>query len=78
MKKKIAIILPYKEVYSNNNAGAASIWLKDYNHLSSLSAETIIYGNLVKGIKPITNNFKNINISATTFSKTKAYINFFL
>ena len=77
MKKKIAIILPYKEVYSNNNAGAASIWLKDYNHLSSLSAETIIYGNLVKGIKPITNNFKNINISTTTFSKTKAYINFF-
>ena len=59
MKKKIAIILPYKEVYSNNNAGAASIWLKDYNHLSSLSAETIIYGNLVKGIKPITNNKNN-------------------
>ena len=77
MKKKIAIILPYKEIYSNNNAGAASIWLKDYNDLSSLSKETIIYGNLNKNTKPITNNFKNINISTTTFSKTKAYINFF-
>ena len=77
MKKKIAIILPYKEIYSNNNAGAASIWLKDYNNLSTLSKETIIYGNLDKGIKPISSNFKNINISNITFSKTKAYINFF-
>lgn len=77
MKKKIAIILPYKEIYSNKNAGAASIWLKDYNNLSTLSKETIIYGNLDKGIKPISSNFKNINISNTTFSKTKAYINFF-
>ena len=77
MKKKIAIILPYKEIYSNKNAGAASIWLKDYNNLSTLSKETTIYGNLDKGIKPISSNFKNINISNTTFSKTKAYINFF-
>jgi glycosyltransferase involved in cell wall biosynthesis len=77
MKKKIAIVLPYKEIYSNKNAGAASIWLKDYNNLSTLSKETIIYGNLDKGIKPISSNFKNINISNTTFSKTKAYINFF-
>ena len=77
MKKKVAIILPYKEIYSNSNAGAASIWLKDYINLSTLSKETIIYGNLDKGIKPISSNFKNINISNTTFSKTKAYINFF-
>ena len=77
MKKKVAIILPYKEIYSNSNAGAASIWLKDYINLSTLSKETIIYGNLDKGIKPISSNFKNINISNTTFSKTKAYINYF-
>ena len=42
MKKKIAIILPYKEIYSDNFAGAASIWVRDYNFLSSLSKETII------------------------------------
>ena len=54
MKKKIAIILPYKEIYSENFAGAASIWLKDYDKLSSLSNQTIIYGNLDKNLKPLT------------------------
>ena len=30
MKKKIAIILPYKEIYSEKYAGSASICVKDY------------------------------------------------
>ena len=77
MKNKIAIILPYKEIYSDNFAGAASIWVKDYFSFSKLSKDTVIYGNLDKGLKPLTNNFKNINISSTSFSKTKEYINFF-
>ena len=77
MKKNIAIILPYKEIYSENYAGAASIWLKDYNDKSSLSNKTIIYGNLKKGLKPITKNFKNIKLSNTAFSKTRQYINYF-
>tara|TARA_B100000963_G_scaffold347152_1_gene353141 strand:+ start:120 stop:2219 length:2100 start_codon:yes stop_codon:yes gene_type:complete len=77
MKKKIAIILPYKEIYSENFAGAASIWLKDYDRLSRLSEETIIYGNLDKKLKPLTKNFKNITIPKTSFSKTKQYINYF-
>ena len=77
MKKKIAIILPYKEIYSENYAGAASIWLKDYNDISKLSDQTLIYGNLDKNLKPITKNFQNINITTNTFSKTKEYINFF-
>ncbi len=77
MKKKIAIILPYKEIYSENHAGAASIWVKDYSILSSLSSQTIIYGNLENKLKPFSKNFKNINISQASFSKTKQYINFF-
>lgn len=77
MKKKIAIILPYKEVYSDNFAGAASIWVRDYNLLSSLSKETTIYGNLKKGLIPISKNFKNINIANATFSKTKMYMKHF-
>ena len=77
MEKRIAIILPYKEIYSENFAGAASIWLKDYNSLSKLSHETLIYGNLDNKLKPITKNFKNIKITNTAFSKTKQYINFF-
>lgn len=77
MKKKIAIILPYKEIYSENYAGAASIWVNDYNKLSKLSKHTIIYGNLKKNLKPLTNNFKNIEIKNKSFSKTKEYIDFF-
>ena len=77
MKKRIAIILPYKEIYSEKFAGAASIWLKDYNSLSKLSNETLIYGNLDNKLKPITKNFRNIKITNTAFSKTKQYINFF-
>ena len=77
MKKEIAIILPYKEIYSNNYAGAASIWIKDYNKLSSLSNKTLIYGNLDKGKKPLTRNFKNLKITKTAFSKTKKYISLF-
>ena len=69
MNKKIAIILPYKEIYSENYAGAASIWLKDYNSLSTLSDQTIIYGNLEKKLKPLSKNFKNINISELHFLK---------
>ena len=30
MEKKIAILLPYKEKYTLNDAAAASIWVKDY------------------------------------------------
>ena len=77
MKNKIAIVLPYKEIYSDNFAGAASIWVKDYFSFSKLSKDTVIYGNLDKGLKPLTDNFKNINISSKSFSKTKEYINFF-
>ena len=41
MKTRIAIILPYKEIYSSQLAGAASIWVKDYNKKSSLRKHTL-------------------------------------
>ena len=76
-KDKIAIILPYKEIYSNNHSGAASIWVKDYFSKSILSNVTYIYGSLEKKLKPITKNFINLNISDLSFSKTKNYISKF-
>ena len=45
MKNKIAILLPYKEKYNINKAGAASICVKDYLSLSKLNKQTIVYGN---------------------------------
>ena len=67
-KDKIAIILPYKEIYSNNHSGAASIWVKDYFSRSILSNVTYIYGSLEKKLKPITKNFINLNINDLSFS----------
>ena len=77
MNKNIAIILPYKEIFSHDYAGAASIWVKDYNALSKLSSKTIIYGNIDNKLKPISKNFKNISLKKNFFSKNKEYIDFF-
>ena len=71
---KIAVILPYKEIYSENFSGAASIWVKDYFNKSILSNFTFIYGSLRKGLKPITKNFTNLNVANLSISKTKSYI----
>ena len=57
MKKKIAILLPYKEKYTSDEAAAASIWVKDYLSLSKLKKETLVFGDLGRNKKPITNNF---------------------
>ena len=67
---KIAVILPYKEVYSKNFSGAASIWVKDYTNRSILSKSTYIYGSLDKGLKPLSKNFTNLNIK-NLFQKLK-------
>ncbi len=81
MKKKIksiAILLPYKEIYSKNFSGAASIWVKDYLGKSLLTKKTLVYGYLEKRIKPLTSNFKNLFFKKTIFSKSKSYAQNFL
>ena len=73
MQNKIAILLPYKENYNIDKAGAASIWVKDYLKLSKLKNNTVVYGSLDKTLKPLTKNFKNIDISKTILSKNIYY-----
>ena len=75
MKKKIAILLPYKEKYNLNNAGAASIWIKDYLKISELKNETIVFGNQNSNIKPLTPNYKNISLKKAFLSKNIYYTN---
>ena len=31
IKKSIAVLLPFKDHFTNSNAGSASIWIKDFN-----------------------------------------------
>ena len=78
MPNKIAILLPYKEIYSNKFSGAAAIWVKDYLKKSTLTSKTIVYGSLKKNLLPLTNNFKNLQIKSTFFSKNKDYAKNFI
>ena len=73
MLSKIAILLPYKEKYNINKAGAASIWVKDYLSLSKLNKKTTVYGNLSNKDKPLTNNFCNIDLTNNIIRKNIAY-----
>ena len=71
--KDIAILLPYKENFTENNAAAASIWVKDYLSKSKLKNKTLVYGNLKKGNKPLLKNFKNLKLGNTFLSKNALY-----
>ena len=73
MNKDIAILLPYKEQYTKEHAGAASIWVKDYIMESSLKDKTIIYGNLNKKFKPFSKNFKSLDFKGTFIKKNITY-----
>ena len=73
MKKEIAILLPYKESYHEDSAGAASIWVKDYLIKSKLKKSTVVYGNLKNKNKPLTNNFKSLDINTGILSKNISY-----
>jgi glycosyltransferase involved in cell wall biosynthesis len=71
---KIAIITPFKENYTKKNAGAVSLWVKDYLAYSNTSTFTNVFGNLDGDLKPYTDNFINIKIN-TRFNKNINYIN---
>ena len=73
--KDIAILLPYKENFTENSAGAASIWVKDYLNKSKLSKRSIVYGNLESNSKPLLNNFQNLKIGNSFVKKNISYTN---
>ena len=43
-KKRIAILLPFKDHFTNSKAGSASIWVKDFNKKSKYKNEITIFG----------------------------------
>ena len=54
---KIAIIIPYKENYTKKNAGAVSLWVKDYLSFSNTKKHTNVFGHLDDNLKPYSRNF---------------------
>ena len=74
---KIASILPYKENYSNKNAGAVSLWVSDFMKYSSYKNYVTVFGH-TNDRKYLTKNYVNINlksINSKISSSTKEYSN---
>jgi len=59
MKHTISVLLPYKENYNEDDAGSASLWVKDFYENSRLKKITNIYGFNSKS-KPLSKNFVNL------------------
>lgn len=79
MKNRIGILLPYKEDYNKNNAGSASLWVKDFFNNSKLQKITTIYGINTKK-KSLTKNFVNLKnkFPLFIFKKNIYYAKLFL
>ena len=77
MQDKIAILLPYKDQFIKDNAGSASIWVKDFSKKSRYKAKTTIFG-FTNNTDKIFNNFKYINLKFSKFgiqSNNLQYVN---
>ena len=75
---KISILLPYKENFSPNYAGAVSLFLNDTIKLSKYKKNIQVYGN-TSFKKKLLPNYTNLNFSKLFFiSSSKAYVKKFL
>ena len=73
---KIAILLPYKENFSKNYAGAVSIFVNSTYKISKYRKNITIYGSTDN--KPLSKNYKNLNFTKKIFqSSSKNYLNSF-
>ncbi len=79
---KIAILLPFKDTYTKNKAGSASIWVKDFIKKSKYKKKILIYGYIKKLNKKNLidkKNYININYNFDYYigSKNKKYVEIF-
>ena len=74
---KIASILPYKENYTQQGAGAVALWISSFMRDSIFKKDTFVFGN-TKNNNFLTKNYINIkisNINSRFNSTTKEYSN---
>ena len=75
---KISILIPYKENFTPNYAGAVSLFLNDTIKLSKYKKNIQVYGNTFFK-KKLLPNYTNLNFSKLLFrSSSKTYIKKFL
>ncbi len=74
----ISVLLPYKENYSFNHAGAVSLFVKDMVNESHYKKEILVFGSTVYK-KFLTTNYINLELNKKIFQSTsKIYIKSFL
>ena len=72
---KIATILPYKENYSTDGAGAVALWVKDFMQHSKYKKKNTVYGSTINN-NYLSQNYHNIEINSLKskfYSTTKEY-----
>ena len=75
---KISILLPYKENFSPNYAGAVSLFVNDITNVSVFKKSTYIFGN-TNSKKKLSKNYINLDLNKKIFQSTsKSYIKKFL
>ena len=75
---KISILLPYKENFSANYAGAVSLFVKDTSLYSKYKNDIFVFGNM-DFKKPFLNNYININLKRKILQSTsKNYVKSFI
>ena len=75
---KISVLLPYKENFSSNYAGAVSLFVKDTIKNSKYFKSTYIFGN-TSFKKPFLKNYVNVRLKKNIFeSSSKIYVKEFL
>ena len=75
---KVSILLPYKENYSKEYAGAVSIFVNGINSNSKFKSSTKIYGN-TNFKNYLSNNYVNIPFKKKLFnSSSKIYVENFI
>ena len=63
---KISVLLPYKENFSSNNAGAVSLFVKHTIENSKFFKNSYVFGNMQKQ-KPFLKNYINIELKKMTY-----------
>ena len=75
---KISVLLPYKEDYSPDYAGAVSLFVNDINKKSIFKNSTYIYGNTLSK-KKLSANYINLDLKKKILQSTsKIYVESFL
>ncbi|MDA7565271.1 glycosyltransferase [Candidatus Pelagibacter sp.] len=75
---KISILLPYKENFAPNYAGAVSLFVNDITNVSVFKKSTYIFGN-TDSKKKLSKNYINLDLNKKIFQSTsKSYIKTFL